>query len=582
MPRPARVSGDIVIGGDDRPISSPKTCVLGTGNLVSVWTAGDGGSGYDLFIRIATPAGSAVDLPGVAVGLGSESIAMFSVAALEDGRFVVTWIDEDLSGGDSVNMSVRQAVFEADGSPVGAAVTLASSPSHQFSWTDTSLLPDGRFMTVWADQGGDDNNHVGTIKARIFTEDGVADSAVLTLATSSQLRPPEITSLSNGKIALVWGYESAGFAVQFVNQDGTASGALRHFVTSSASWGGYPSIAALKNGNVVVAWQEASTSGPDRNDGSLHAQILNGAGVPVGVQFVLNSTFAGHQHGISLGALPDGRFVAVWSSLDRVNSETTIFGRIFTADGSPSSVEFVVAPANSGDVRSPELEVFSDGRFAVSWLDGVGHMAIFDSRTAAVSLAGDSGANSLFGSQFNDTINGLDGADSLYGSLGADSIKGGTGDDVLDGGDGNDSLLGEAGNDTLLGQNGNDHLRGGAGADLLVGGGGNDVLSGGTEKDVLRGGEGQDRFVFRSAADAGTGAARDIITDFTHLGDDIDLSAFMAGGSFVGGARFTAALQVRYDIATGLLSGDVDGDHRPDWQITLKGNPVLTAADFLF
>ena len=64
----------------------------------------------------------------------------------------------------------------------------------------------------------------------------------------------------------------------------------------------------------------------------------------------------------------------------------------------------------------------------------------------------------------------------LLGQDGNDTITGGVGADYIDGGNGNDLLKGEAGHDTLLGQAGVDTLYGGAGSDSLNGGAGRDTI----------------------------------------------------------------------------------------------------------
>ena len=76
---------------------------------------------------------------------------------------------------------------------------------------------------------------------------------------------------------------------------------------------------------------------------------------------------------------------------------------------------------------------------------------------------------------------------------------------------------------------------------------------------------------------------RDQIVDFKAGIDQLDFSAFMAGGTFIGDAAFTTGNgpQVRY-AATGNLSGDVDGDGITDFQLNLLGAPILTATDILF
>ena len=76
-------------------------------------------------------------------------------------------------------------------------------------------------------------------------------------------------------------------------------------------------------------------------------------------------------------------------------------------------------------------------------------------------------------------------------------------------------ITGNAGNNKLIGLGGNDTINGGAR---------NDMLTGGLGKDTMTGGAGLDDFDFNKVAEIGRGATRDVIRDFVHLVDDIDLS----------------------------------------------------------
>lgn len=82
-------------------------------------------------------------------------------------------------------------------------------------------------------------------------------------------------------------------------------------------------------------------------------------------------------------------------------------------------------------------------------------------------LNGDSGDNSIVGSDLSDKIFGFDGNDTLSGGAGADTIDGGTGNDVIDGGGDGDKLIGEDGDDVFLVSAGNDKISGGTGNDTL-------------------------------------------------------------------------------------------------------------------
>ncbi|MEB3241249.1 MAG: FG-GAP-like repeat-containing protein [Synechococcus sp.] len=89
--------------------------------------------------------------------------------------------------------------------------------------------------------------------------------------------------------------------------------------------------------------------------------------------------------------------------------------------------------------------------------------------------SGNSGNDSLLGSEADNYLSGLNGNDTIEGYLGADSLFGGDGDDLLYG------ELEQAYADPLLGF-----------SDYLEGGDGDDTLDGGSGADVLVGGEGDD------------------------------------------------------------------------------------------
>ena len=160
----------------------------------------------------------------------------------------------------------------------------------------------------------------------------------------------------------------------------------------------------------------------------------------------------------------------------------------------------------------------------------------------------------------NHAVLGFGGDDTLRGSRKAELMVGGLGDDTL---------LGDRGDDTLLGSAGDDLIRGDEGADLLAGG------------------DGADRFVFRSVREIGKGAQHDTIVDFAPNDTldlhDIDANTRRRGDqsfTFIGGADFDRkAGELRW--ADGMVQGDVNGDGRADFKITLQGVDSLTACNII-
>lgn len=180
------------------------------------------------------------------------------------------------------------------------------------------------------------------------------------------------------------------------------------------------------------------------------------------------------------------------------------------------------------------------------------------------------------GTSYDDTLIGTSGRNILRGGNGNDQLEGLGGNDRLYGGAGKDILYGDNGNDDLYGGSGNDRLYGGAGNDDLLGGTGNDLLVGGAGSDFLVGGAGADTFRFTRVSDSRVGAQRDVIDDFRPdtEGDVIDLSAIDANTlrsgnnafTFIGKAAFSGtAGELRYSGT--IISGDVDGDGRADFEI---------------
>ncbi len=176
----------------------------------------------------------------------------------------------------------------------------------------------------------------------------------------------------------------------------------------------------------------------------------------------------------------------------------------------------------------------------------------------------------------------LAGNDTISGTAFADAFRGAAGGDTLNGLAGNDSLRGDAGNDTL---------RGGLGRDYLYGGVNNDI------------------FDFNAVTESGlTVATRDVIADFVHLQDKIDLSTIDAvfggvnnafsllakdvsplhngavGAGKIGWYWEGAATATTADNFT-ILKINNDGDPALEMTIAIKGLIALSAVpgvDFIF
>ena len=218
----------------------------------------------------------------------------------------------------------------------------------------------------------------------------------------------------------------------------------------------------------------------------------------------------------------------------------TIETDVYAADGSHTShVISATGTAdltydNTGDVVS---EAFHDLQGQLTntasrlTADGTALTYVGDNTSEnVIGTSGDdfmlmlSGNDTVHGGAGADTIFGNEGDDRLYGEAGDDMMWGGKGQDILYGGDGNNMLFGNLGADTLYAGSGADSLYGGKDNDVLVGGTGDNFLFGDLGDDTMTGGGGHDTFVIAP------GTGHDVITDFVHSQDRLDISAFVAAG----------------------------------------------------
>ncbi|NJM31199.1 MAG: hypothetical protein HC855_14910 [Rhizobiales bacterium] len=233
------------------------------------------------------------------------------------------------------------------------------------------------------------------------------------------------------------------------------------------------------------------------------------------------------------------------------------------------------------------------------------------------TLEGGLGYDHLIGGAGADTLNGgasIDAAEysgskagvSVNLTTGAASGGDAQGDTLIGieslwGSDFADTLAGDANSNFIVCDNGGDVANGGAGQDVLYGDGGKDMLIGGGGMDQIVGGQGidklygsgdRDQFVFYTGDSLA--ATPDQIMDFVHLVDWIDVNGMDAKSAtaaddaftFIGTSAFTPGVQgqLRYEQvgANTLVYGDTNGDAVADFAIQLTNySGLLTAADFI-
>jgi serralysin len=196
--------------------------------------------------------------------------------------------------------------------------------------------------------------------------------------------------------------------------------------------------------------------------------------------------------------------------------------------------------------------------------EGVRASATIDLRSATLEPADGVGAGG-----YVSWISGIQGGFTI-------AKPNGTGTGIIEnaiGGNSDDTINGNSVVNRLEGRDGNDTINGFGGQDTIIGGLGRDVMTGGADADT---------FAFTSVRDSSPGSrTEDIITDF-QAGDRIDLSHFDAISTVAGeqafswiGSELFHRIAGEFRFSGSLLHGDVNGDGRADFEISLPGVGAL-------
>ena len=182
---------------------------------------------------------------------------------------------------------------------------------------------------------------------------------------------PQVALLNNSGAVFVWQGGQRSYQhiyARFLSASGTwvtpANDVLVNTFTNNFQVN--PAVAALANGNVVVAWGSFNEfSGNSMQD--VYAQVLSPAGQKLGGELLVNQFTSYNQRTPAIAGLSDGRFVVAWiSEQQRFFNSVDIYARIFNADGSSSGNEIPVN-TSTNVCANPSIAASPNGGFMIAW-----------------------------------------------------------------------------------------------------------------------------------------------------------------------------------------------------------------------
>jgi hypothetical protein len=348
--------------------SEPRVAVDSSGNFVVVW------SSYKQDSSLHGVFGQRYASDGAARG-GEFRVNTYTTAAQyvadvavdASGNFVVVWTSQFQDGSERGVFGQRYAI---SGVPLGPEFRVNTYTADFQGGPAAAADARGDFVVTWGSYnqlGGQLTDMFGQRYASTGAPAG-PEFRINTYTTGFQ-GGRAVAFDGTGAFIVVWlskpqdGSDLGVFGQRFANS-GTPLGPEFRVNTYTTSFQRYPAVAADAVGNFVVVWESAMAGGSGIG---IFGQRFASSGVPVGVEFRINSYVTGLVFRPSVAADPSGNFVVVWRDLGQDGSIGGIFGQRYGNSGSPLGPEFRVNTYTTNYQRYPCVTADASGGFVVVW-----------------------------------------------------------------------------------------------------------------------------------------------------------------------------------------------------------------------
>ena len=336
------------------------------------------------------------------------------VETLADGSYVVVWVSD---GQDGSLTGIFAQRYSAQGERIGSQVQVNETATEIQEDPSIAATDDGGFVIVWESRNQDAPGSFDFgVYGQRFAADGTkagGEFRVNEVNVSATQFDPEVAGLPGGGFAVTFTDDFGdgsidGIRVRFYDAAGVPTGDDVQVNTETSSNQGQTAIAAIQPsggtnglaaGGVIVAWVSV-TSGTagDGSGNGVFAQILGIDGTPSGTEFRVNTTTVNSQEDPAVVGLQGGRFVVVWEDNGSADgSGVGVFAQIYEGDGTAVGGEFQVNVENSSSQYDPEITATTDGGFVVTWTSNTSGTAGDGSGTGIIARRFDVDGTALSG-----------------------------------------------------------------------------------------------------------------------------------------------------------------------------------------
>jgi hypothetical protein len=262
---------------------------------------------------------------------------------------------------------------------------IGSLPGDQV-YPDVAVSPAGGFV-VWQDNITDGSGWGISARSLNSTLSGSLGTFRVNAIGAGDQEYPRVALLNGGGAVFVWQGGPKGFQhiyARFLTATNTFQTTNDVMVNASTNYFQLnPAVAVLNNSNVVVVWSSYDEAGSNTLS-DVYAQIFSPTGQKIGGEFPVNQFTAYNQRTPAVAALPNGNFIVAWISEQERNlapsgsntfsatpssfqaPSVDVYARVFTNTGTASAGEFL-ANTDNNPCASPTVAVATDGSYLIAW-----------------------------------------------------------------------------------------------------------------------------------------------------------------------------------------------------------------------
>ena len=320
-----------VIGAGDQ--ENPRVALLKNGGAAFVWQGGAPG-GQHIYARFLGSGNTFLSTTDILVSTFTGDFqANPALAVLTNGNVAVVWSSYNQAGSNSM-LDVYGQILSTNGAAVGANFLVNQFTNFNQRTPAVAALHNGGFVVTWvseqerstAPNWGSNTVYYSSssvplptvdIYARLFNAAGAPTANEFLVNTDvNPCANPAAAAAPDGSFMLVWGEKNLANITNdwdiYARPFSSAAVGGNVFVVNNYTYGDQfgPCIKGIGS-DYLVAW---TSLGQDGSREGVFGQFVHNTGVPVGGEFLVNTTTIGQQMHPAVASDGVSQFLAVWTS----------------------------------------------------------------------------------------------------------------------------------------------------------------------------------------------------------------------------------------------------------------------------